>query len=147
MKHLQKYKDHFIVLAEAGFIAVNQADEDAAVKLFKAAELLDPKNVLPKLGMGYMHLCKLELKQAAKIFTEILEKDPSQEMARTLLGLSLSLNPQEVEKGEQVLEESRHTAKDPMIKDLSKNALDFVHKFVKKAPSPVEGQPHKKGKK
>ena len=148
MGKLQKYKDHFILLAEAGFIAVNQADEDAATKLFKASELLDPHNALPKLGMGYMHLCKLELKQAAKIFEAILEKDPSQDMARTLLGLSLSLNPQEVIKGEKVLEESCKNIKDPTVKNLAKTALDFVHKFVKKAPSPVQGQPqtttHKK---
>src|SRR5437868_5934924 len=104
MSNLHKYKDHFIVLAEAGFIAVNQADEDAAVKLFKASELLSPGNSLPRLGMGYMHMCKLELKQAAKIFEEILEKDPSQDMARTLLGLTLSLNPQEVVRREKVLE-------------------------------------------
>ena len=29
MADLQKFKDHFILLCEAGFIAVNQADEDA----------------------------------------------------------------------------------------------------------------------
>jgi hypothetical protein len=32
----------------------------------------------------------------------------------------------------------RKTAKDPMIKDLAGNALKFVEKFVKKAPTPVE---------
>lgn len=140
MGQLQKYKDHFILLAEAGFIAINQADEDAAIKLFKASEILDPQNILPKIGMGYMHLCKLELKQAAKIFEEILAKDPYNEMAKTFLGLSLSLNPTEVAKGEKVLEESIKMCHDPMIKDLAKNALDFVEKFVKKAPSPVQGQ-------
>ena len=50
---LAKYKEHFIVMVEAGFIAVNQADEDSAMKLFKAATLLDPKNLLPRVGMGY----------------------------------------------------------------------------------------------
>ena len=54
MAQLQKFRDHFILMAEAGSIAVNQADEDAAFKLFKAAELLDPKNVLPKVGRGYL---------------------------------------------------------------------------------------------
>ncbi len=97
--------------------------------------------------MGYLHLCKLELKQAAKIFEDILEKDPSHEMARTFLGLSLSLNPQEVVKGEKILEESCEMIKDPMIKTVAKSALDFVHKFVKKAPTPVQGQPATKSKK
>lgn len=146
---LQKYKnkDTFLLLAEAGFIAINQADEDAAIKLFKASELLDPQNVLPKVGMGYMHLCKLELKQAAKVFEEILAKDPHNEMAKTFLGLSLSLNPAEIVKGEKVLAESAHKCKDPMVKDLAKSALDFVEKFVKKAPSPAQGQTHTKKKK
>src|SRR5580704_15564833 len=98
MGQLQKFKtkDQYLLLAEAGFIAINQADEDAAIKLFKAAELLDPQNTLPKIGMGYLHLCKLELKQAAKIFQDLLAIDPNNEMARAFLGLSLSLNPAEV---------------------------------------------------
>lgn len=147
MGQLQQYKDDFILLAEAGFIAINQADEDAAVKLFKASELLDSKNILPKIGIGYMHLCKLELKQAAKSFEEILATDPNNEMARTFLGLSLSLNPAECAKGEKVLEESLQAAKDPMVKGLAKSSLEFVEKFVKKSPSPVEGQSHSKKEK
>lgn len=143
----QHYKDDFILFAEAGFIAINQADEDAAIKLFKASETLKPDNVLPKIGVGYMHLCKLELKQAAKCFEDILHKDPHNEMAKTLLGLSLSLNPAEVAKGEKVLEEACMKAKDPMIKDLAKNSLEFVEKFVKKTPSPAAGQMHKKKEK
>jgi tetratricopeptide (TPR) repeat protein len=140
MGQLQQYKDHFILMAEAGFIAINQADEDAAIKLFKASELLDPANPLPKIGIGYMHLCKLELKQAVKSFEEILASDPSNEMARAFLGLSLSLNPTECAKGEKVLEEALKTAKDPMVKGLAKSSLEFVEKFVKKSPSPVQGQ-------
>ena len=149
MGQLQKYKtkDQFLLLAEAGFIAINQADEDAAIKLFKASELLDPDNVLPKIGMGYMHLCKLELKQAAKAFEEILAKDPHNEMARAFLGLSLSLNPSELTKGEKVLEEAAQKAKDPMIKNLATSSLEFVEKFVKKAPSPAAGPTHSLKKK
>lgn len=144
MGQLQKFKDDFILLAEAGFIAINQADEDAALKLFKASEMLDPQNLLPKVGVGYMHLCKLELKQAAKAFRDILEKDPKNEMARAFLGLSLSLNPAELTEGEKLLEEATRNCKDPQIKDLAKNSLDFVKKFVKKTPSPAAGQTHSK---
>ena len=146
MGQLQKFKDHFILMAEAGFIAVSQADEDAALKLFKASELLDPQNLLPQIGRGYIHLCKLELKQAAKVFEGILAKDPSSEMAKTFLGLSMSLNPAEVAKGEKVLEESVAGSKDPMVKNLAISALEFVEKFVKKAPTPAQGQPAKKKK-
>ena len=104
MGQIEEFRKDYIVMVEAGFIAVNQSDEDAAVKLFKAAQLLSPTNLLPQIGMGYIHLCKLELKQAAKIFQEVLDKDPHHEMAKTFLGLSMSLNPTEVAKGEKVLE-------------------------------------------
>ncbi|MES2273069.1 MAG: SctF chaperone SctG, partial [Chlamydiota bacterium] len=59
----KKYKDDFFLLLEGGFIAVNQADEDAALKLFRTTELLDPENIMSKIGFGYLHLHKLELKQ------------------------------------------------------------------------------------
>ena len=147
MVHIEKYRKDFILLAEAGFIAINQADEDAAIKLFKAAELLAPSNPLPKIGIGYLHLCKLELKQAAKCFEEILATDPHNEMAKAFLGLSLSLNPKDIDRGEKVLSESVKEAHDPMIKDLAHNALDFVEKFVKKTPSPAELQKSPKHKK
>ncbi len=143
---LDKFKEHYILLAEAGFIAINQADEDAAIKLFKAAQVLEPKNVLPKLGMGYLHLCKLELKQAAKIFEDILATDPHQEMAKAFLGLSLSLNPKEIPAGEKVLADSLKNSKDPLVKELAHSALDFVEKFVKKNPTPTEQQQKKKTK-
>ena len=124
-------------MAEAGFIAINQADEDAAIKLFKAAELLSPQNSLPKIGTGYLHLCKLELKQAAKIFEEILAKEPDNEMAKAFLGLSLSLNPKDVGQGEKVLTESFKEAQDSTVKNLAKSALEFIEKFVKQPSSPA----------
>lgn len=129
---------HFVTLAEAGFIAVNQGDEDAAVKLFKAAALIDPKELLPRIGFGYIHLCKLELKKAAEIFEGILQEDPTNDTAKTFLGLSLSLNPSDVSKGEKFLEEAASTAKEPLVKSLATTAIEFVEKFVKKAPAPVE---------
>lgn len=135
----QKYKHHFITMIEAGFIAVNQADEDSAVKLFKAAGLLNPEHALSKIGFGYLHLCKLELKQAVKYFNEVLEQDPENEMCKAFLGLSLSLNPSEVSQGEILLEETQKEAKDPMIKNLASSALSFVSKFIKKTPTPTQG--------
>ena len=143
MPHLSKYKDDFLLLVEAGFIAVNQGDEDASVKLFRAAELLNPQNTLSKTGMGYMHLCKLELKQACNLFNEVLKKEPNNEMAKTFLGLSFALTPTDVAKGEKILEESAQKSKDPGIKNLASAALDFVTKFVKKGAAPAAQQPPK----
>jgi len=135
---LQSYKEDFFLLVEAGFIAVNQFDEDAAIKLFKAAELLNPANTLPHLGKGYMHLCKLELKAAIALFEKILAQEPDNTMAKTLLGLSLSFNPTEVAKGEKTLEEALKSSDDKMTKNLATTALEFVRKFVKKSPSPAQ---------
>ena len=140
MANLQKFKDQFLLLCEAGFIAVNQADEDAAVKLFRASALLNPKNSLPKIGMGYLHMMRLELKQACKLFDEVLAEEPHNEMAKAFLGISYSLTSTEMSKGEKMLEQTAKKAEDPMIKKLSQTALDFVEKFVKKSPSPVELQ-------
>lgn len=147
MPQLTKYKDHFLLLLEAGFIAVNQADEDAAVKLFRAAELLQPENTLPRVGLGYMHLCKLELKQACKLFDEVLAKEPTNEMAKAFLGLSYALSPNDVSKGEKILEEAAGKSKDPGIKTLATTAIDFVERFVKKAPAPMQHAPKAKEKK
>ena len=144
MSQKDKSKDDFIVMAEAGFIAINQADEDAAVKLFKAAQLIKPENSLPKIGMGYMHFLKLELKQASKVFQEVLDKEPENEMAKAFLGLSIALTPNEASKGEKILEEAAMKAKDSTVKTMAKTAIDFVEKFVKKAPSPAAGAPKKK---
>jgi len=135
----KKYKEDFVLLLEAGYIAVNQADEDAAMKLFKAAELLDPENILPKIGFGYLHLHKLELKQACKCFEEVLHKDPHNDMAKAFLGLSLSLQPSSIDKGEKMLEETLKS-KDSGIKKLSDTAIDFVERFVKKTPGPAQSR-------
>lgn len=145
--NLDKYKKDFVLFVESGFIAVNQGDEDAAIKLFKAAETLDPQNHLARVGLGYMHLCKLELKQSCAIFEEVLTKDPSNEMAKAFLGIALSFTPNDVAKGEKVLEDVREHTKDKQIKTLAETAIDFVEKFVKKAPTPTQAQAPKDKKK
>jgi tetratricopeptide (TPR) repeat protein len=132
----KKYKEDFTLMLEAGFIAVNQADEDAALKLFRAAELLNPENPMAKVGFGYLHLHKLELKQAVKAFEEVLEIEPDNEMAKAFLGLCMSMMPNSVDKGEKILEQTLKS-KDPMIKRLAGTAIDFVEKFVKKTPGPA----------
>jgi hypothetical protein len=139
MANWKDYKEDWILFLECGFIAVNQMDEDAATKLFKAAELLKPESSLPKVGFGYLHLHKLELKQACKAFEEVLEKELKNEMAKTFLGICMTLSPASVDKGEKLLEQT-NKSHDPMIKRLSGTAIDFAEKFVKKEPSPAQGQ-------
>jgi tetratricopeptide (TPR) repeat protein len=139
MANLKEYKKDAILFIEAGFIAINQADEDSALKLFKAAEILDPKNFLIKIGLGYLHLHKLELQQAIQKFEEVLKEEPENEMAKAFLGIALSWSPKEGLKGEKLLEETSHSDEES-IKDLSEMAIDFVDKFIKKEPTPIEGK-------
>ncbi len=137
MKHSWKdYKEDWLLFTEAGFIAVNQADEDSALKLFRAGALLNPDHVLPQIGFGYLHLHKLELKQAVKAFEDILKKEPANEMVKTFLGLCLGLMPEKITQGEKILMETSHSA-DEKIKDLSNTAIEFIDTFVKQTPGPA----------
>jgi predicted TPR repeat methyltransferase len=136
MSQLNQFKEDCILLLEAGFIAVNQADEDAATKLFKSAELLDPKNTLAKVGFGYLHLHKLELKQAIMKFKEALDIEPENELTQSLMGIALGMVPTMANKGEAILEQTAKS-KDPMMKKLSHTAIDFIHRFIKKPPGPA----------
>ena len=137
----KNYKEDTVLLIEAGFIAVNQADEDSATKLFKAASTIDPKNTLAEVGMGYLYLHKLELKQAVKIFENILKIEPKNEMAKAFLGLCMGLQPNLADKGEKMLEQTAKS-KDPLISSLSDMGIDFIEKFVKQTPGPA-GRAHK----
>lgn len=141
MTKWKTYDEDFFVIVEAGFIAVNQGDEDSSWKLFKAAEMLRPDQMLPIIGYGYIHLHKLELKQACECFQKVLDKEPHNEMASAFLGLCMALSPNQVAKGETLLEKSA-ASKDPFIKDLGASALKFVDEFVKKTPGPVVPSPH-----
>lgn len=132
---LSKYDQDFFLFLEAGYIAINQADEDAAVKLFKACELLRPDNSLIKVGMGYMHLHKLELKAACQYFREVLEKEPDNTMAQTFLGIALSLTPDQVAEGEKLLEKSAKNTGNEQVKKVANTTLDFVEHFVKNTGS------------
>ncbi|MGR3973896.1 MAG: SctF chaperone SctG [Candidatus Rhabdochlamydia sp.] len=147
MSKLQLYKDDFILLLETGFIAAGKSDEDSALKLFKSAELLDPQNLLPKIGFGYVCLLKLELKKAVKHFEDILQIDPENRMAKTLLGLSFSLQAKEVAQGECILEEVLEETEDASIIKVATTTLEFIDKFVKKQPTPVQGMEKKSSKK
>ena len=61
-------------------------------------------------------------------------------MAQAFLGLALSLTPNEVTKGEKMLEKTAKEAKERLIKNLAISTLEFVEKFVKKSPTPVQGK-------
>jgi tetratricopeptide (TPR) repeat protein len=138
MKNITSFKDHFVLMLEAGFIAVNQADEDSAMKLFKAAALLNSKSTLPQVGIGYLYLHKLELKHACKCFEEVLAKEPNNDMAKALLGLTMTMTIDQVAEGERILTEAATTSPDSQVKTLAESALVFVDNFIKKSPPPAK---------
>ena len=138
MEDLKKYNEDFFLFLEAGFIAINQADEDSAIKLFKTCELLQADNILIKIGFGYMHLHKLELKQACEYFEEVLQKDPSNEMATAFIGIAMSLTPDQVSKGEQILKKSVQESSNSQVKKVAHTTLDFIEQFVRKTPGPAD---------
>ncbi len=147
MAQLQKYKDDFFLFLEGGFIAASQTDEDAALKLFRTAELMRPDNKLIKVGYGYIHLLKLELQQAIKTFEEVLKTDPTNDMARAMLGLSTALTGKETDKGEKILHEAAERTQDSTVKNMANTAIEFVEFFVKKQPGPLQAPQPKKKKK
>jgi len=139
MKTLKDFKEDFILFLEVGFIAVGQSDETSSLSLFKCCELLDPQNLLSKVGKGYLHINKLELKEAIQDFEAVLKQDEKNEMAKTFMGLSYSLMPNGTDKGYQILLEMTKS-KDEAIKKLAQTSLDFVDRFIKKHPGPAEVQ-------
>lgn len=138
---LNRYKDQFTLFLELGFIAVNHADEDSAVKLFTAAEMLRPSEVLTTIGFGYLHFCKLEIKPAVEKFEKALKKEPNNPIAKSLLGFCLALHPGDTKKGEAMLEELKEHTKSKEIKELDSVLLGFINEFVKKKSSPSKHMP------
>jgi cytochrome c-type biogenesis protein CcmH/NrfG len=136
---LEKYAEDCTLFVELGFIAATQMDGDSALTLFRAATALNPNNLLPKIGVGYVHLLKLEIKQACKIFEEALKQDPSNEMALALLGLSTVFTVKEAGRGEKMLQDVLAKTTEPTVKTMATTALDFVDKHIKKEPTPAQG--------
>jgi len=129
----KKCEEHFFYFLECGYIACNQADEESALKLFKAASLLKPDNTLCDVGFGYLHLHKLELAKACEMFEGVLRKEPENEMAKTLLGISKSMMPTGAAEGEKILHDMSNSSHDPYVKQLSDTAINFVDRFIKKS--------------
>ena len=149
MSLAQKHKEDFVNLIEAGYIACNQADEDAAKKLFKGASILNPDNTLAKLGIGYMHMLKFEIQKAIDCFQEVLKKDPKNEMAQAMLGMTMAFGAVDMLKAEDLLKGAAK-ADDKTVSQLADQAMVFMDQFLKKSPgSPAAGmqskqQPKKK---
>ncbi len=134
--NLEDFQEDFPLLIEAGFVAVKQLDEASARHLFHAAMLLNPESTAPDIGLGYIALNKLEVKEAAGIFEKIVKKEPENKLAKTFLGISYLLTKSKRKKGEQIIQQAIEEASDETIVNLGKIALEWAEKDLKKLKSP-----------
>lgn len=133
---LAEFKDDFALFIEAGFIAVKQLDETSALRIFDAASALNPDHSAPKIGIGYVHLNKLEVKMATKIFTEVTEKEPTNWLAQTFLGICFLLTKPKRKKGEKLIQEAMEKTTDPTVKSLGAISLEWAEKDLYKKGAP-----------
>ena len=115
------FKEDFPLLIEAGFVAVKQLDETSASRLFHAAQVLSATSTAPQIGLGYIALNKLELKEATRIFEEVLKIEPGNYLAQTFLGICFLLTKQKRKKGEKLILEAMKRAAVPLLKILERS--------------------------
>lgn len=138
---LAEFEKDFMMFLECGFIAVSQLDEKSAKDLFTAARHIQPNNTLLKIADGYMQFTKMQLEQAAKTFEEVLAKEPNNDMAKTFLGLTLSLIPKSLAKGEEMLKNTKEKSQDPAVQKLASDSIAFVDTHLKRhSPMDVKGK-------
>lgn len=143
----QKFKknhEDFVLLLEAGFVAIMHEDADSATKLFKAAQILDSHSAMPKIGLAYMHLLKLELQPAVVHIKRALEQEPNNEFAKALYAVILTFSPDMGTEGIHMLHNMHDHTKDPEIRKLTKTTEEFYDKYLKAPPSPASVMSHKR---
>lgn len=129
---MEELKGDFPLLIEAGFVAVNQRDEESALRLFMAASVLEPHSCAPEIGYGFVALNKLELDQAEKHFRKVLDKDSEHHLAKAFLGITLAFNEKTRSQGKQLLEEAKKASDDPHVKNLGETSLSWLEKDLNK---------------
>ena len=144
---IEELKDDFSLLIEAGFVAVKQLDAISSSRIFVAAQMISPGHTAPQIGLGYIALNQLHIKEATHIFESIIEKEPENHLAQTFLGICYLLSKPKRKKGERIIKEAMEKTSDSMIKNLGTISLEWAEKDLKKAKAPFFSQPEEKGKK
>ncbi len=135
----QEFDEDFALLIEAGFIAIKQLDEMSAKKIFQAAQIIRPDSQIPKMGIASIALNKLELKEAIRLYGEVLEKEPQNHTAQVFLGLSYLFsknNPGYQKKGEKLIRETLEKTDEPIVKQLGISGLEWLEKEKGKTKPP-----------
>ena len=118
-------------------------DEISASRIFNAAQAINPHSTAPQIGLGYIALNKLEVKQATRIFEEVTQKEPENYLAQTFLGICFLLTKPKRKKGEKLIQEAMEKSSDPTIKNLGTISLKWAEKDLKELKSPFFN--HEKG--
>ena len=141
LEKIEEFLEDFPLLIEAGFIAVKQLDEISASRIFIGAQALSPFNTAPQIGLGYIALNKLEVKEATQIFETVLLSEPENYLAQTFLGMCFLLSKGKQKKGEKLIKDAMEKTKDPTVKNLGTISLEWAEKdLTKKNKSPFFGK-------
>jgi len=133
---VMKFKEDFSLLIEAGFVAVKQLDAISSSRLFIAAQMISPEHIAPQIGLGYIALNQLNVKEATHIFEKVANKEPDNYLAQTFLGICYLLSKPKRKKGEKIIKDAMKQTDDPTIRNLGEISLEWAEKDLKKAKAP-----------
>jgi len=133
---LEELKEDFPLLIEAGFVAIKQLDAISASRIFVAAQMISPDHVAPKIGLGYIALNQLNVKEATEIFEFVAEKEPENKLGQTFLGICYLLSKLKRKKGEKLIKSAIESTEDPTVKALGEVSLKWAERDLKKMKTP-----------
>lgn len=134
--NMKSFDEDFALFIEAGFVAVKQVDEPSARKLFYAAEAIRPDHPAPLVGLGYIALNRLEVKEAVEYFKEVLEMDPDYHLARAFLGIAYLLKKTTRKEGYDQVKQAMKETDDETVKNLCEKSLEWADKDLKEKKAP-----------
>lgn len=128
---LEDFRKDFPLLIEAGFVAVKQFDEVGAKRLFCGAQILNRFHTAPQIGLGYIALNKLQIKEALHFFDGVLKIEENY-LAETFAGICYLLSKNKKKKGEKMIRDAMAKTDDSTIKNLGTVSLEWAEKDLSK---------------
>lgn len=125
---LVPFDEDFPFFIDAGLLAIKQGDEINARRCLQAAQVIRPQHSAPRLCNGLIALNKLQLPEAERIFTSLIEERPDHALAQALLALTLLLTSGKEQEGVQRLTRLLEESEEPDVKQLAQNSLDWYAK-------------------
>ena len=138
---IEELKEDFSLLIEGGFVAVKQLDAISASRLFVATQMISPGHTAPQIGLGWIALNQLNVREATHIFETVTEEEPDNHLAQAFLGICFLLSKAKRKKGEKLIQDTMKQTSDPAIKNLGAISLEWAAKDLSKSKSPFFGLP------